>query len=283
MILRLALPALLLAAPALAADSRPVDCTIEVDGTVHERGICEFEPRGGDGGFQLSGARYFVQVEVVAKDRAEAFWNADPLAMHAQTPLGEVARAGACWTSARARICAKTLPRAETAAILAARPKGAYLVPDLPGAAQSCLRVEPTPPSGATLALDACRSPLAKLFARGAGGDGEAEAAAAGKAERTPDGDAALRIALDPPLCLDLAEAERPDRRTVLLAPCTAASPTWTTEAAPAASAPVATSDGWCLTIPAAETPDARFPFPVAAVRCEGGEPPPVAFFLTDG
>ena len=111
----------------------------------------------------------------------------------------------------------------------------------------------------------------------------EAEAAAAGKAERTPDGDAALRIALDPPLCLDLAEAERPDRRTVLLAPCTAASPTWTTEAAPAASAPVATSDGWCLTIPAAETPDARFPFPVAAVRCEGGDPPPVAFFLTDG
>jgi hypothetical protein len=100
-LLGLALPALALS----PAQARPAECLMTVQGKTYIQGSCTFEADP-DGSFRLLGQRFFAYVTVTAPGVAEASWNGTVAASHAQEPLGEVRRNGACWQSATARLCA---------------------------------------------------------------------------------------------------------------------------------------------------------------------------------
>ncbi len=101
-LLGLALPTL--AAPTLA-QARPADCLMTVQGKTYIQGSCNFDADP-DGSFRLLGQRFFAYVTVVSPGLAEASWNGTVAASHAQEPLGELRRNGACWQSATVRLCA---------------------------------------------------------------------------------------------------------------------------------------------------------------------------------
>jgi hypothetical protein len=112
-----------------SAATRPVDCTLTVDGRNYISGVCEFENDGG-GSFSIYGEKYWAMVTDVEGGKGDAFWNETPYASHAQSRLGEVQRIGGCWVGARVRICARALGPAQRDAILALRPKGLGLSPE---------------------------------------------------------------------------------------------------------------------------------------------------------
>ncbi|WP_216878788.1 MULTISPECIES: hypothetical protein [Roseomonadaceae] len=243
-----------------AADSRPADCELTVRGQNYIRGICQFSPMQG-GSFQISGGDRFAYVTVIAPGVAEASWNEDPAATHAQAPLGRLTRSGACWVGAEARICARSLSPAAQRAALAAQPDGDALFPEV--ALQACLGVEGALEPGAELVLRNCRVPSDLIFIRRA--------------------DGGLGISRQPGLCLGL-EAPGMSRPPVLiLEPCQPASPRWTTRATATEAAPVRSEAGLCLTIPQLEVADARFPFRVEAVPCTSAGDRAVRFILSRG
>ncbi len=109
----LTLAALLLSAvPAAAAEETlTAKCLLEIDGETYLSGPCPVVldeegsfTLGADGKTDPEG--YFATVLVSGKDVADAYWNEAPASTHAQGSLGEVTRHGACWSSARAKICA---------------------------------------------------------------------------------------------------------------------------------------------------------------------------------
>ena len=99
------LPLLLAIAWPAMAQARPAECLMVIEGRSYIEGRCEFDADP-DGSFRLLGQRHFTYVTVTAPGVAEAAWNGREAASHAQEPLGEVRRNGACWESPRLRICA---------------------------------------------------------------------------------------------------------------------------------------------------------------------------------
>jgi hypothetical protein len=87
------------------AQARPADCLMVIEGRSWIDGRCDFDADP-DGSFRLLGQRWFTYVSVMSPGVAEASWNGKEAASHAQEPLGELRRNGACWESATVRICA---------------------------------------------------------------------------------------------------------------------------------------------------------------------------------
>jgi hypothetical protein len=103
---------LLWAAPAAAGEETlTAKCLLEIDGETYISGTCPVVlddegsfTLGADGKTAPEG--YFAMVLVSGKNIADAYWNEAPASTHAQGSLGEVTRHGACWSNARAKICA---------------------------------------------------------------------------------------------------------------------------------------------------------------------------------
>ena len=87
--------------------SKPGRCLLEVDGKKYISGSCRVDLAKG-GSFQVYDLKkrgYFAYVNV-SGNSAEGYWNEDPRATHAQSPLGTLTRDGACWQNERAKVCA---------------------------------------------------------------------------------------------------------------------------------------------------------------------------------
>jgi hypothetical protein len=233
---------LLAAAFPAAAAMRPADCKLAVNGKSYISGACEFEADK-DGSFRISGNQYFVYVTVTGKDAAEATWNANPKATHADVPLGALTRKGACWVSKAVEICARGLPPGKLAAVSAARPAGEMIYPDVPGASQSCVKASGGRwQAGVALVLDNCKVPGDNVFARSGG---------------------TVVIEKQPGLCVALSKAD-----TLVLAACDSQQATWQSDADSINAKAVRSSAGMCWNIPALADPKAKFPFPITAGPC---------------
>lgn len=76
-------------------------------------GPCMFRSLGADGSFEIATTghdqygypRYFAHV-LLLEGKASGYWNEKEFAEHAQTPLGDLTRNGACWVSDTAKVCA---------------------------------------------------------------------------------------------------------------------------------------------------------------------------------
>lgn len=86
-------------------ETRPVQCLLEVKGKTYLTGSCKYDGDA-DGSFRLYGKQYFVYLNTFEKNKAEASWNASPQSTHAQAPLGELKREGACWVNKTTKLCA---------------------------------------------------------------------------------------------------------------------------------------------------------------------------------
>lgn len=137
-----------------AAQTRPADCTLIVDGKSYISGLCEFSPDGRNGSFSIYSEQHWAMV-AVEHGKGEASWNGVPDAQDASGALGNVHRVGGCWEGARVRICARDIDQARRDAILAARPKGLMLSPEVMEslcASAPGYKFEP----GAALVMDRC-------------------------------------------------------------------------------------------------------------------------------
>ena len=96
------------------AGARTANCLLRVDGRTYLDKPCRFEADP-DGSFSIGtaatdGAKrepFFAYVNVNPDGSADATWNEDASASHAQAPLGTMKRHGACWKNARAEVCAR--------------------------------------------------------------------------------------------------------------------------------------------------------------------------------
>lgn len=91
----------------VSANSKPGRCLLEIDGKKYISGACRIEMQNG-GSFQIYDLKkhgYFAYVDV-SGSTAEGYWNEDPRATHAHSPLGTLTRDGACWLNDHAKICA---------------------------------------------------------------------------------------------------------------------------------------------------------------------------------
>lgn len=98
-----------LAMTATAAEARPAKCLLEVGEIAYIDGPCDFDPdRRGDGSFKImaSDGMYFAYLNVEGAGVAVGYWNEEPGANHAHTPLGKLTRDGACWVGEGAKLCA---------------------------------------------------------------------------------------------------------------------------------------------------------------------------------
>ncbi|AWN45162.1 hypothetical protein DK419_01480 [Methylobacterium terrae] len=99
------------AVPLLAA---PVTrgCFLSVDGRVLVDRPCDVDAMA-DGSFTFNTADRGGQVDYVAfvsrtgPATAQASWNGERGATHADAPLGPVRREGACWVNTRTRLCVR--------------------------------------------------------------------------------------------------------------------------------------------------------------------------------
>lgn len=91
-----------------AAEARPAKCLLEVGGIAYIDGPCDFDPdRRGDGSFKImaSDGMYFAYLNVEGAGVAVGYWNEEPGANHAHTPLGKLTRDGACWIGEGVKLC----------------------------------------------------------------------------------------------------------------------------------------------------------------------------------
>lgn len=93
-----------------AADSKPANCLIEVEGRAMLFGQCNAD-RERDGSLSVGAgdtarSRYFAIVNSAGDGTGDSFWNEDSRASHAQTPLGSMRQSGGCWINDRAKVCA---------------------------------------------------------------------------------------------------------------------------------------------------------------------------------
>ena len=93
---------------ARAETGRPASCLFVVKGQEVIRGECLFTPVDSDGSFMISGynGQFFATVLMASKGIAEGYWNEQPYAGHAHTPLGTLVRNDACWANDLASVCA---------------------------------------------------------------------------------------------------------------------------------------------------------------------------------
>lgn len=99
----------LVAATAVKAENgRPADCLLIVKGQEAIRGQCLFTPLDSDGSFTITGynGQFFAYVLVEAKGVAQGYWNEEPYATHAHSPLGQLLRQDGCWVNSSASVCA---------------------------------------------------------------------------------------------------------------------------------------------------------------------------------
>ncbi|PJG54653.1 hypothetical protein CVM73_13395 [Bradyrhizobium forestalis] len=93
---------------ASAADGR---CLVVVKGRTYLKGMCEIDVQAG-GSFTVgvsdqARSKHFAYVALDAETgKARGFWNGAAAEDRAHEGLGELKRRGACWSNARARICA---------------------------------------------------------------------------------------------------------------------------------------------------------------------------------
>jgi hypothetical protein len=85
--------------------NRQVLCSLIVNGNTYLSGSCGYEADP-DGSFRLFGNPHTVYLSKSGKNTADAFWNDDPASTHAQAPLGELRRDGACWVNRDVVLCA---------------------------------------------------------------------------------------------------------------------------------------------------------------------------------
>ncbi|WP_246156198.1 hypothetical protein [Thiohalocapsa marina] len=80
-------------------------CRLQVDGRDYIDGPCRgsLEP---DGSFQIYAPAFFAVVLVEQPGQAAGYWNGEPHATHAHSPLGTLRRDGACWVNSDAMVCA---------------------------------------------------------------------------------------------------------------------------------------------------------------------------------
>ncbi len=93
---------------AAVAAQRHALCKFVVEGKTYISGRCDFDVDP-DGSFRISDNAHTVYVDVDG-NTADATWNKDPKSFHADSPLGTLARNGACWENAMTQICARALP-----------------------------------------------------------------------------------------------------------------------------------------------------------------------------
>lgn len=92
------------------AIAKPARCLIEVDGEAYLFGQCNAD-RERDGSLSVgtgdtNRSRFFAIVNASEGGSADGYWNEQPRASHAQTPLGVMKRSGGCWINERAKVCA---------------------------------------------------------------------------------------------------------------------------------------------------------------------------------
>lgn len=95
--------------PSIAC-AKPARCLIEVDGRAYTFGPCNAD-REKDGGLSVgtgetSRTPIFAIVSPNGDGTAAGYWNEEPRASHAQTPLGVMKQSGGCWLNDRAKVCA---------------------------------------------------------------------------------------------------------------------------------------------------------------------------------
>jgi hypothetical protein len=90
----------------------PGKCLLRVDGQTYLDSICNVDVTVTDGSFSIgtgesTRAKHFAVVNVgPIKGRAIGYWNGVAGEDHAHESLGVLIRQGACWSNARAKICA---------------------------------------------------------------------------------------------------------------------------------------------------------------------------------
>lgn len=99
-----------LIAVAEASQSFTGTCLLEVKKKKYLNGPCPISMED-DGGFSIGASEtepltYFATVSVTGKNVGEGFWNEESGANHAHSPLGKLARKGACWQNQSAKVCA---------------------------------------------------------------------------------------------------------------------------------------------------------------------------------
>ncbi|MGE3684432.1 MAG: hypothetical protein AB7G93_22155 [Bdellovibrionales bacterium] len=97
-------------ASSYAAYTGPGRCTLKVDGRTYINGRCDIN-LDDQGNFYIGQGDYFAYVYPSDDTRGAAYgyWNGVEGASHAHTDLGALLREGpksACWSNARARVCA---------------------------------------------------------------------------------------------------------------------------------------------------------------------------------
>jgi len=99
------------AAPAAAQDARQVRCLLQVNGRTIFAGRCLFTRIGDDGSFTIKerGQRPHFAYLVRNGALTDGSWNGSERANHADNPLGEMRRSGACWQSVRQPREARTI------------------------------------------------------------------------------------------------------------------------------------------------------------------------------
>lgn len=102
-----------LAVPGLAfaqeeRPGRPANCLLVVDAQEIIKGRCLFTPLDRDGSFQIQSGngKFFATVQVQHKGVGDGYWNEDPYAGHAHTPLGTLHPEEGCWVNDSASVCA---------------------------------------------------------------------------------------------------------------------------------------------------------------------------------
>jgi hypothetical protein len=134
---------------------------------------------------------------------------------------------------------------------------GDMITPDVPGASQSCIGPRGGRwVAGADLVLHNCQPKTNNLFTRARG----------------------IVTVSNNTLCI----VARGDRAPLELGGCGGGpDSTWTWAGSGTNPGPISSPDGRCWTIPALHNPNAVFPFPVVAVRCQGGARPSTKFFFS--
>ncbi|BAU89385.1 hypothetical protein MPPM_0780 [Methylorubrum populi] len=107
--MRLAIAFCLIAFPA-AVYAKQARCLIEVDGKAFTFGQCNAD-REKDGSLSVgtgdaSRSPIFAIVNATDGASAEGYWNEEPRASHAQSPLGTMRKSGGCWVNEWAKVCA---------------------------------------------------------------------------------------------------------------------------------------------------------------------------------
>lgn len=87
---------------------RPANCLLVVDAQEIIKGRCLFTHLDQDGSFQIQSGngKFFAMVQIESKGVGEGYWNEEPYASHAHTPLGTLYREEGCWVNNAASVCA---------------------------------------------------------------------------------------------------------------------------------------------------------------------------------